>query len=76
MGAPCLPERCPGSGTLPPQAARHSGKQPGPAARFPVGRGMWAWKPVTKPTAHAPASWLCGLGWASQGRPRGESVPQ
>ena len=57
-GALCLHVGCPGLGTRPPPTARPWGRRPGPAARFPWARGVWAWGPVTNPTAHALACWV------------------
>ena len=63
-GASCLREGCPGSGTLPPLPARPWGGRPGPAARYFSAGGVRAWGPVTNPTVHALASWVCALwGW-------------
>ena len=41
--------------------ARPRSRWPGPAACFPWARGVRAWGPITNPTAHALACWLCAL---------------
>ena len=66
---------CPGFGTLPPPAACPSGRQSGPAARFPCTRGVRAWEPVKYPTAHALASRLCALWGRHEGARGGRVVP-
>ena len=67
-------EGCAGSGTLPGASSRPWGRRPGPAARFPSARGLWAWGPVTEPTAHTLASCCCGL-WGQHKRARREGAP-
>ena len=47
----------------------------GAAARFPWARGVWAWGPVTNPTAHALVSWLCALGGGMRALGGGSLVP-
>ena len=74
-GATCLCEDCLGLSSLPPPIARPWGKRPGLAARFPSARGMRAWGPVTNPTAHTLASWLCALWWQPKGSLWGRPVP-
>ena len=41
--------------------------RPGPTTHGLWVRGLWAWKPVTNPTARALASWLCPLLEAARG---------
>ena len=60
-GPSCIEESCPGSGTLPPPIFRPWGRRLGPAARFPLARGVCVWGPFTYPTAHGSAGWLCAL---------------
>ena len=60
-GASCLGVGRPGLGALPHPTARPWGVRPGPATHWLWVRGVWAWGPVTNPTARALASWLCAL---------------
>ena len=60
----------PGLGTLPCPTARRWGVRSGPAIHWLWVRGVWAWGPVTNPTALALASWLCAL-WGRHEGPRG-----
>ena len=46
------------SHALPPVLVR---VRPGPATHWLCVGGVWAWGPVTNPTARALASWLCAL---------------
>ena len=46
------------------------GVQPGPTTHWLWVRGLWAWGPVTHPTARALASWLCAL-WGGHEGARG-----
>ena len=61
----------PGLGALRRPTAGLRGVRPGPATHWLWMRGVWAWGPVTNPTARAPASWLCAL-WVRHEGPRGE----
>ena len=45
--------------------ARPWGLLPGPASVFLLARAVGAWVPVTNPTGHALARWLCAL-WGQQ----------
>ena len=60
-GASCLRVGRPGLTALPRPTARPWGVRPGPATHWLWGRGMWAFGPVTYPTARAPASCLSAL---------------
>ena len=60
----------PGLGALPGPTARPCGVRPGPPTDLLWVRQIWAWGPVTNPTARAPASWLCGL-WGGMRAPWG-----
>ena len=46
------------------------GVRPGPTTHWLWVRGVWAWGPVTNPTARALASWRCAL-WGRQKGARG-----
>ena len=59
-----------GVGAFPHLTARPWGVRPGPATHWLWVRGVWAWGPVTNPTARARASWLCAL-WGRQEGARG-----
>ena len=74
-GAPCPSVGRPGLGALPPPAAGPWGRLPGTAARVPWARGVWAWGPVTNPTARALASWLSALGGRQKGTRWGGLLP-
>ena len=63
----------PGLGALPRPTARPRGVRPGPATHRLWVRGVWAWGPVTNPTACAFASWLCALFGRQEGA-RGECL--
>ena len=60
----------PGVGALPRPTARPWGVRPQPATHLLWVRRMWAWGPVTDPTASALASWLCTL-WGGTRAPGG-----
>ena len=47
----------------------------GPTTHWLWVRGMWARGPVTKPTARAPASWLCALWGRHEGAQGGRLLP-
>ena len=51
------------------------GMRPGPTTHWPWVRGVWAWGPVTNPTAHALASWLCALWGRHEGARGGPFLP-
>ena len=74
-GASCLGVGRPAWGALPRPAARPWGVPPGPATHWLWLRGMWAWGPVTKPTASALASWLSVLWGRHQGARGGRLLP-
>ena len=59
-GASCLGVGRPETGAHPPPTARPLGGLPGPTTHWLWVRGVWAWGPVTNPTARAPA--CCGGG--------------
>ena len=67
----CVGVGRPGSGALPRPNSRQWGVRPGPATHWPWVRGMWAWGPVTIPTARAVVSWLCALWGRHEGAPGG-----
>ena len=52
-----------------PQPPVLRGVRPGPPTPWLWVRGVWAWGPVTNPTARALASWLCAL-WGQHEGPR------
>ena len=62
-GASCLGVGRPGLGTLSRPTARPRRVRPGPATHWLWVQGVWAWGPVTYPTARALASWRCALWW-------------
>ena len=49
--------------------------RPGPATHWLWVRGVWAWGPVTNPTARALASWLCALWGRHEGARGGRLLP-
>ena len=51
------------------------GLRPGPTTNSPWVRLVWAWEPVTDPTAHALASWLCALWGRHKGARGGRLLP-
>ena len=61
-----------GLGALPRPDAYPRGVRPGPATHWLWVRGVWAWGPVTIPTARALASWLCAP-WGRHEGARGVS---
>ena len=73
-GASCLGVVRPGLGALPRPTARPWGVRPGPATHWLWVRGVWAWGPVTNPTARALASWLCALWERHEGARGGASL--
>ena len=60
-GISCLGVGCPGSVTHPRPTANPWGVRPGPASHWLRLQRMWAWGPVTSPTARALGTWLCAL---------------
>ena len=52
-----------------------SGVRPGPTTHWLWVRGVRACRPVTDPTARAPASWLCALWGRHEGAPGGHLWP-
>ena len=74
-GASCLRLGRLGSGASPRPTAHSWGVGPGPATHWLWARGVWAWGPVTYPTARALASWLCALWGRHEGTRRGQVVP-
>ena len=60
-GVSCLGVGRPGLGAHPRTTAGSWGVRPRPATYWLWVRGLWAWGPVTNPTACALASWLCAL---------------
>ena len=73
-GASCLGVGRPGSGALPTPTAHPLGGLPGPTTHWlRVRGGVRAWGPVTDPTAHALASWLCAP-WGRHEGARGERL--
>ena len=69
-GASCLGVRLPGLGALLRPVARPWGSRPGPATHWLWVRAVWAWGPITYPTARALASRLCVL-WGRHEGARG-----
>ena len=69
-GASCLGVRRPGLGALPRPTARPWGVRPGPLTHWLWVRGVWAWEPVTNPTARGLVCWLCAL-WGRHEGARG-----
>ena len=51
------------------------GVRPGPTDHWLWVRGLWAWGPVTNPTARASASWLCPLWGRQEGARGGRLLP-
>ena len=66
-GTSCLGVGHPGSGALPTPTACPWSVRPGPATHLLWVRGLWAWGPVTDPTACTLASWLCAPWWRHEG---------
>ena len=67
-GVSCLGVGRPGLGTHRHPTACPWDVRPGPATCWLWVREVWAWGPVTNPTARALASWLCALwGWQEGG---------
>ena len=60
-GASCLRVGCPRLGALTPPTVHPWGMRPGPATHWLWVQVLWAWGPLTNPTARALASWLCAL---------------
>ena len=54
-----------------PRSLVLSGVRSGPTTHWLWVRGVRAWQPVTNPTAHALASWLCALWGRHEGAPGG-----
>ena len=50
-----------GLGAPPRPTNRPWGLQPGPATHLPLVGQVWAWAPITSPTARPLASWFCAL---------------
>ena len=69
----CLDVGRPWLGVHPRPSTRPCGVRPGPATHWLPLRGLWAWEPVTNPTARALASWLCALSGRQEGA--GGSIP-
>ena len=69
-GAICLRLRRPGLGAPPRPTVCPWGVRPSPTTHWLWVRGMWAWGPVTNPTARALASWLCAM-WGGTRAPGG-----
>ena len=69
-GATCLAVVCPGFGAVPRPTDRPMGVQPGPSTHLLGVEGVWAWGPVTNPTACDLASWLGAL-WGRHEGARG-----
>ena len=59
---------------LPRPTACPSGVRLGPATHWLRMRGVWAWGPVTSPTARALLSWLCALWGRHEGALAGASL--
>ena len=74
-GTSCLGVGRPGSGALPPPTARRLGRAAGPTDHWLLMRAVWAWKPVTYPTARALVSWLCALWGRHEGARGGRLLP-
>ena len=67
---------CPGLGALPRPTARPWGVRPGLATHWLWVPGVWAWGPVTNPTARDLAIWHCALWGRHKGtRTRGGLLP-
>ena len=73
--ASCLHVGRPELGALSGPTARPWGVRPGTATHWLWLRGMWAWGPVTNPTARALASWLCALWGRHEGARWGRLWP-
>ena len=73
-GVSCLDVGRPWLGALPHSTARAWGVQPGPATHWLWVGGVWAWGPLTNPTARACELDLRALG-AAPGRPGGGLAP-
>ena len=73
-GAPCLGVGRPVSDAHPRATARPWGVRPGPATHWLWVQGVWAWGPVSDPTACALASWLCALWERHEGAQGGASL--
>ena len=58
-----------------PRPLVHSGVRPGPNTHWLWVLGVRAWGPVTNPTAHALASWLCALWGRHEGARGGRLLP-
>ena len=74
-GASCLGVGRPGVGALQRPTARPWGVRLGPVIRLLWARGVWAWGPVTNPTACALASRLCALWGGTIAPPGGRLLP-
>ena len=74
-GSSCLCVGRPGSGALPPPAARPLRRAGGIHYPLSVGAGVRAWGPFTNPTAGALGSWLCALWGGHEGARGGRLLP-